>query len=296
MKAMELRREHRYDSAQIMRQILNSAQQQLKARKTSEPKPRAVPEPLPTSQPTIKPLHVPEVSSDPLADQAADKIAADLKAAQEKERAELRRKEMEADLERQRKEAERIKAAEVAAAEKAAEEAKKAAAAEVSEDQFLLEVEPVKTADDNFEWSIDVSEEPSRREREVKAFSASDGDIDFNIEASSGPNIKVIAAGVGSLVIVVAILGWVFMGGSSPSNSSQAQAPQQQRSQEQAPASSFAEPNAANTSTEQAPLISETVTVDAGPESPAAKQKKTPTPSKSPAKKKVTVDDLINDN
>jgi len=295
MKAMELRREHRYDSAQIMRQILNTAQQQLKARKTSEPKPRAVPEPLPATQTAAKPPQMPDAPNDRLADQAAEKIAADLKAAQEKERAEQRRKEMEADLERQRKEAERIKAAEMVAAEKAANEARKAAEP-VADDQFLLEVEPVKTADDNFEWSIDVSEEPSPRTSEVKAFSASDEDIDFNIETSSGPNMKVIAAGVGSLVIVVAILGWVFMGGSSPSNSSQAQSPQQQRSQEQAPVSSFAEPNAANTSTELAPQISETVTVEAGPESPAAKQKKTPTPSKSPAKKKVTVDDLINDN
>jgi len=301
MKAMELRREHRYDSAAIVRQILNSAQQQLKARKTAEPKPRVVPEPLPVSPASAKPLHVPEQLHDPLADKAAEKIAADLKAAQEKERAEHRRKEIEADLERQRQEAERIKAAEIAAEAAKKPEIKPAAesslvAQQQSVEDFLLEVEPVKPADDKFEWSIDVSEEPARRDREVRAFSASNDEIDFNIETGRSPNTKVIAVGAGSLVIVVAILGWVFMGGSSSNNSAQAPAPQQQ-SQEQTPVSSFADPAAANTSSGQVPQISETVTVDAHTETnSAAKQKKTPTPAKTPEKKKVTVDDLINDN
>ena len=302
MKAMELRREHRYDSAAIMRQILNAAQQQLKAKKTAEPKPRAVPEPLPVTPPLAKPVIAPEPIHDPLADQAAEKIAADLKAAQEKERAEQRRREMEADVQRQRREAERILAAEkVEEARKAAQMAadlEKKAAEESAIEDLLLEVEPVKSADDKFEWSIDVSEEPAHRNREVKAFSATD-DIDFNLETPrSGPNMKVIAAGAGSIVVVIAILGWVFMGGSSSSNNApQAQIPVQQQAQEQTPVSSFADPNAANTSTDQAPQISETVTVDAHTQTnSAAKQKKTPTPGKSPEKKKVTVDDLINDN
>jgi len=112
--------------------------------------------------------------------------------------------------------------------------------------------------------------------------------------------MKFVMAGAGGLVLVVAILGWFLMGGSSkPSEPARTQPVEtQQPVQEQVPAAAYTDQNSANTSIEAAPLINETVTVEAKPEAkPAqAKEKKpTPTPSKS-EKKKVTVDDLINDN
>lgn len=278
MKAMELRREHRYDSAAIMRQVLETAQQRARTRKSTESNVRVVPEPI---------IDVPA--------EAAPPAAAIVGSNEEQRRAELRRLEMEADVERQRVEAERIKAAEDVVKSKT-KVAEPVSTASVQED-LLLEVEPVKSAADEFEWSVDVSEQPARRGGEVKAFAPSFGDVDFNIETAPSSNMKFIVAGAGGLVVLVAILGWMFMGGSS--NATQkAEVPAPQTSQQvQAPVSTFSDANTAPASTEQTPQITESVTVDGHNETQAAAKKKpTPTPAKTPEKKKVTVDDLINDN
>ena len=278
MKAMELRREHRYDSAAIMRQVLETAQQRARTRKSTESNVRVVPEPI---------IDVPA--------EAAPPAAAIVGSNEEQRRAELRRLEMEADVERQRVEAERIKAAEDVVKSKT-KVAEPVSTASVQED-LLLEVEPVKSAADEFEWSVDVSEQPACRGGEVKAFAPSFGDVDFNIETAPSSNMKFIVAGAGGLVVLVAILGWMFMGGSS--NATQkAEVPAPQTSQQvQAPVSTFSDANTAPASTEQTPQITESVTVDGHNETQAAAKKKpTPTPAKTPEKKKVTVDDLINDN
>ena len=73
--------------------------------------------------------------------------------------------------------------------------------------------------------------------------------------------------------------------------------------QEQAPVSTFGEPSASNTTQKPQAESPSTATEPPVTEAPAAntsaqsKQKKpTATPAKTPEKKKVTVDDLINDN
>lgn len=289
MKAMELRREHRYDSAAIMRQVLETAQNRAKARQSSEPKQRIAPEPLPADQNEV---------NEPVASTTPESIPAarlDSNAIEEQRRAELRRLEMEADVERQRQETARIKAAEdvVRSKSKPAESNNN-----VAVEDSLLEVEPVKSVEDDFEWSVDISEQPSRKAAEVSAYSDHDDSIDFNIETAPSSNMKFIVAGAAGLIVVVAIIGWFFM--SSSSNNStpkvEASAPQSVQT-EQAPASTLSESNTATPATDQVPTITEEVTVDGHTDSQAATKKKpSPTPAKSPDKKKVTVDDLINDN
>jgi len=164
---------------------------------------------------------------------------------------------------------------------------------------LLLEVEPAKNADDDFEWSIDVSEQPVKKAAAVSPRSTVDPDLDFNLHSAPASNMKFVMAGAGALILVVAILGWMFMGGSSKPAEPAYVRPvetQQPAQQEPAPAAAYTDQGAANTATDQAPVITESVTVEAKPESKQAKDKKpAPTPAKS-EKKKVTVDDLINDN
>jgi len=268
MKAMELRREHRYDSAAIMRQVLEGARKQAKSRISTEPKSRVAPD---------------------------APVVANNDAVEEQRRAELRRLEIEADEERQRQEAARIKAVD----EIAQTNTKTVQLSETSatEENLLLEVEPVKPAGDDFEWSVDISEQPVRKGADVKAFSQESNDLDFNIEPSPSSNMKFIVAAAGGLVVLVAVLGWLFMGGSSSKAPQTAEVPTTQASQQvQAPVSTFSDANTASTTAEQTPQINETVTVDGHTDTQAAAKKKTtPTPTKT-EKKKVTVDDLINDN
>lgn len=266
MKSMELRREHRYDSATIMRQVLAQHWQRLQSKKSAEPKPRIAPEQLAVAEPTetVVDLHKAESEEAPKPP-VAEKVV-------EKEIPKV-----------------------AAPAPKPVETEAKAKAAE----EDLLEVEPVHV-EDAFEWSVEISEQPSKPVTAVKAYSSAHEDIDFNIGSAPQSNMKFIAAGAGGLVVVVAILGWLFMGGSTPAEQPKAQVPaevQQSQQQEQTPVSTYIDPNAANTS-EQVPTINETVTVDGKSETKqATKDKKpTPTPAKTAEKKKVTVDDLINDN
>ena len=285
MKAMELRREHRYDSAAIMRQVLNSTWQRVQSKKSTEPKPRVSPDPISVVEPTETVVDLKRAKTKEQAEPPADNPVDDALQI-EASRVEDRKREMEADLERQRQEAGRINRAE--------QELRATAATE----DLLLEVEPVKTVDDVFEWSVDVSEQPSRSGAEVKAFSSADG-IDFELPTSSGSNMKFIVAGAAAVIVVVAVIGWLFMGGSSTSAVPQAQAPTttaQPVQTEPAPTSSFGDQNSVAT-TEQVPTINETVTVDGHLDTKAAAKDKKPTPTPKPAdKKKVTVDDLINDN
>jgi serine/threonine protein kinase len=284
MKSMELRREHRYDSAGIMRQVLNSSWQRIQVKRSSEPQPRPTPEPVSVAEPTQTVVDLERLKKQEIAPPAKS-AQVDNFTAQEEIRAEERRREIEADREKLRLEAERIKLAEM-----------EAISSPVRSEDLLLEVEPVKTADDDFEWSVDISEQPSRTTSETKALHDSEG-LDFNLPVGSSSNLKFIVAGAGTLVVVVAIVGWLFMGGSStPVSSQKAAAPvvQQPAQTEQIPTSAFAESNSNTASTEQAPQLNETVTAEGKQETkPAAKEKK---PATAPAKKKVTVDDLINDN
>jgi serine/threonine protein kinase len=285
MKAMELRREHRYDSAAIMRQVLNSSWQRVQSKKSTDSKPRVSPDPLSAVEPTKTVVDLERANAEKQAEPQENDLVDNLSAF-EAARADDRKLEMEADLQRQRVESKRIKSAEQGSVAKA------------NPEDLLLEVEPVKTVDDIFEWSVDVSEQPSRTESELNAFSSADDGIDFELPTTPASNMKFIVAGAGALVLIVAVIGWLFMGGSStpPAQSQKAPVVEQPTQTEQIPASSFADQTSAQTM-EQAPQISETVTVDGHLDSKSAAKEKKPTPTPKPAdKKKVTVDDLINDN
>src|SRR5262249_42532197 len=152
------------------------------------------------------------------------------------------------------------------------------------------------------EWSEDISEQSQRKSAKTSSH-AHGVEVDFGYSEAPRSNFKVIAAGAGALVVVLAVVGWMFMGGSQKPEAGQVpsfeQVQQQaQPNQEQAPVSAYTQPGSAAPSTDQAPTVNESVTVEAGPNAatPGKPKKPTPTPSKSPDKKKVTVDDLINDN
>ncbi|HYJ90069.1 MAG TPA: protein kinase [Pyrinomonadaceae bacterium] len=301
MKALELKRENRFESAAKMHEAVSAARGQAKTQKPSQA--RITPEPL-------------------------DKLATETKAVDadvERERllAEARRKELEAEQNRIEEEQKNIEAKRLALQ---AEEKKKRAAADPTktsetkkqelkthavsnavDDQLLLEVEPVETpaaSADSFEWSEEelyVSEAPSRRTRKTSTDSI---DVDFGMNSAPGSNFKFVAAGAGALIVVLAIVGWMFMGGSSTSPQAVQTKPEQAQPapQEQAPVAAYTDPNA-STATQTQPETSSSLNQTTPPESQApnsttpSKQKKpTPTPGKAPEKKKVTVDDLINDN
>lgn len=268
MKSMELRREHRYDSAAIMRQVLESAQKRAKSRISAEPKTRIAPEPLVGEKPAVT------VEMD-------DAVKSSVPPAPQID---------------SRPDSEPIQPSAITPP-------KPEFLASVDDEHFLLEVEPVTAAaSDSFEWSVDVSEEPSRAASEHSSFVPKAADIDFNIEPAPRANTKLFAAAGGAFVLVAAAVGWFLFGGSTPAESPKAKNPPEQQSvqqtQEPSAVSSFAEPTPASTEPDQA-KSSDVVTSDASPtQQPAqSKQKKpTPTPAKTAEKKKVTVDDLINDN
>jgi len=100
----------------------------------------------------------------------------------------------------------------------------------------------------------------------------------------------------------------MFMGSSSKPESAQKPSVQEQQTQQQtqatqesAPVSAYTQPTPETSSSPGQPVVSlneSTPSESQNPNSAApGKQKKVlPTPSKTPEKKKVTVDDLINDN
>jgi hypothetical protein len=263
---MELRREHRYDSAAIMRQVLNSTWQRVQSTKAADPKPRVSPEPLPVTEPTETVVDLEKAKLEDAPKPPVHEPPAKLESKPTADKPDSIQIKSEEHLE--------------------------------SIEDLLLEVEPVKSADDDFEWSVEVSEQPSRKGIDASSYAAAEHEIDFGLKTSGSSNLKFVAAGAAALVLVVAIFGWLFMGGSAPAEQPKAQVPEvQQPSQpEQQPVSTFSDQNSSNTN--ETPFISETVTVDGKTDAKqATKDKKpTPAPTKTPEKKKVTVDDLINDN
>jgi serine/threonine protein kinase len=323
MKALELKRHDRYDSAASMREALADVRDGMKERKaTPSSQPRIAPEPLSKPTPDPVPVSAPdpeeekakvEARRQELAAQkqrleAEQKAIEDerraLESEQERQRAEQRKREMEADLLRQQKEAERIRSA-----QKKEAEAQKPVVDAGSDEQFLLEVEPVKAAESTaaaenvFEWS----EEDLNISRTPESSSSSSRSIFESTDYAEEPksNMKFVAAGGGALVVVLAIVGWMFVGGSSKPQTAQSQPTQTQQSvqQDQTPVSGYNDqqqtsPDSTSTSasTEPAATLNDAVPAQTDTSAAQAKKKATPTPAKTPPKKKVTVDDLINDN
>src|SRR6185436_14551347 len=161
MKAMELRREHRYDSASIMRQVLSTAWQRSQNQKAAEPKARPVPEPLSVSE---EKTEIVETHS------------------------EAPKQETAAPIQR--------------AITSTPVFSQPQPPAQTIDEGLLLEVEPAKNADDDFEWSIDVSEQPVKKAAAVSPRSTVDPDVDFNLHSAPASNMKFVMAGAGALILV----------------------------------------------------------------------------------------------
>jgi hypothetical protein len=179
----------------------------------------------------------------------------------------------------------------------------------------VVEETPVNPAEDDFESYL-FDEEPSEETVATPELAedqnvAPDNEYEPTTDVSrSGLPLPMIAAAV-AVLLIVAIGGWMFLGGSSaPVPQETAPAPVQNvvapptSETQQAPAATTETPDAAapspQSTDEQAPETqSEEPAASAKPAAKPAQKPAKPAadPAKTPAAKKpVTVDDLINDN
>ena len=350
MKALEIKRENRYDSAVIMRQVLQTA---LARGEAASPAERPVAVERATPAPVAK-----DSSSDNEARLRAEREEkqrhADADALRMKQQAEAeeRRREaeaaeklkLEADAEAKRREAEaaekkiheaqaeekrqrelmarelrdaeerRVKAAQDERQRREAEKASAVNAAEVvayrdasnevDEAELSAVLRELEEAESETQSKpageiIDVSEAPidSAPTPTADTF-ADDDDTIFSIPEKTGFSLPMPAiAGIVVLVLVVAVGGWFLMSGSSkPEQPQQTSAPVQVA--QPAPVETAPSPEVIVTSAEPQ---TETVPITESTGSPTQVAKNAPKPKKAeakpePAKKKVTADDLINDN
>jgi len=316
VKAMAIRREERYDSASIMRQVLRTALVRLKEREADETTESNV------AVANLKPGKPPVQSSPPV--QPAAKIAEAKRLAEEAaERQETEMlKQQVRDAEEQRLAAEASRRIQEEAAE-----LPNASDDEPSEDdllQILLPTSPapVETAAKDADVPKTFKEEPAKpvveavKEPVVKAGKENKAVVDrsyvrdepaaeseeseFEPSASSGfpLGMPLIALGIGAVLIII-VAAWVLMPGSSGETAPPVQT-QSGVATEPAPSEPTVQAALpANTQTADPVASQPTSSSAVTPDQPKAK-KPTPTPKPAKAapetKKAVTVDDLINDN
>lgn len=313
-KAMAIRREERYDSASIMRQVLRTALVRLKEREAEEAvEVKEAAEELKLAQQSVpSPANV---------QAEAKKLEAEAEA---REKAELVKQVREAEEQRLAADAaRRIQEEEVAV--------KAALAAEALEDepsdddllQMLLPTSPnavedspvllaepaAKKTDEAVKAKSEVREEYAAKKGKETAKQTSMASEpapvsvfeDFETPVSSGfpLGMPLIALGIGAVLIVI-VAAWVLMPGNSAGSAEPAQSQSSPAAtapvQAALPMTNDAAPAAADPQTSQ-PVVENAVTSDQSAQK--AKQKPTPTPKPAKApetKKAVTVDDLINDN
>ncbi|HEX3101011.1 MAG TPA: protein kinase [Pyrinomonadaceae bacterium] len=341
LKSMSLRREDRFYSAAILRQILNTAVVKVKEREAKDGPVlnldiRIIEEP-PTSDPSpgiqnlldaeARRLEI-EAEQERLESErkALEKRRLELDAEVEQQRAEQERMEREAeearlkleaqqlaaDRERERLENEKKQREEDEARELAA---KILAKKEAENNTPLLELEPVKTP---LEPAVDLSEvldAPERSEfRESSATDNREVSVDFGMADSdyqpSGSKWRVPAIAIVVVLLAGGSFGVWKMTSSNPAAVSTSVASQPvsvpQQTEVPPPVSDdrhAAEPTPSPAVETVVTSEPETVTHDknARPVQPTAEQDKAkkqaaPAPAKTPAPKKVTVDDLINDH
>ena len=320
IKAMAIRREERYDSASIMRQVLRTALVRLKERESEEATEIKVAAEEIKQEHKANPVPSPaqvQAEAKKLEDEAADRHKAELvKQVREAEEQRMAAEQRAADAARRVQEEE--------AAAKAALTAE-AAADEPSDDdllQILLPTTPAtedspvllakpeaKYAEEAVQSKTDepVSKKAKETAKESSTISEAPVSVseeaNFELPVSRGfpLGMPLIAVGIGAVLIVI-VAAWVLMPG-NPAGGGQPV---------QAPASAAAEPASAPVQS-MMPTNTETVPAAAGPQTSqpvadnavtpdqAAQKAKKPTPTPKPAKapetkKAVTVDDLINDN
>lgn len=321
MKAMAIRREERYDSASIMRQVLRTALVRLKEREAdgaSEVKVAA-------NELKVEPKASPAPAEQPHAE--AKKIEAEAEA---REKAELVKQVREA--EEQRLAAEKGTADEARRVRETDAKAKldaETSANEPSGDhllQKLLHTTPsagAKTSAASGDAKSDNTNQPKAKvevrneaasKRSTKAESAvfssslavGADESDFELPVSKGfpLGMPLIALGVGAVLIMI-VAAWVLMPGNSPAPAQTT--PRAQTSAAAEPAASAPVQAVMPANTEAPPVAAAPATSQPSAENAVAPNQSTqkvkkPTSTPKPAKaatetkKAVTVDDLINDN
>ncbi len=309
MKALEIKRENRYDSAIIMRQVLKTSITKVEDRVREESE---------------------EQNAATEAVRMAEQEKIDAVAAEEQRALEAERFKQEELLQNQLQEAEaqrnaaEQRAAEAERQEEEAERAALAAAAPAVSDDDLLEI-PITAAAEVVAYRdssvddvvledldkantdeldlkgvqvIDAPVDERAPSANVSASDATDPDDDDIFTAAATPGFRLpvpVMAGAIGLVMVIVAAAWFMMSGTSGSTPPPPQAVQVSQPEPSPAANIMAateEPaSSANTADTGLP------TTAAPKAAPTAKPKKTETAKTAPEKKKaVTADDLINDN
>ncbi|MFN2411847.1 MAG: hypothetical protein ABR535_02170 [Pyrinomonadaceae bacterium] len=311
MKAMELRRENRYDSAAIMRDMFKSAAARAKSREEAETR---------ELEEAAEELRMAEQIKLDQAQKLADRERQQLEADKQQKSRQLENKLREA--EEQKKQAE-ARAAEAERISREKEEARLEAVA-------LESAEAEKTGVDDgalhlFDTSFHKSDPPQTetvegvrdveqekiasapaptvetiKPEKVQTVDTSNEALSFELEEPPKSKMGLVAAAVGG-VVAVAIAGGVWMfssSGTAPQATTTPQRTETQSTQTAAPAPVEAQPEPveaeiapetpAQTTTAAAPVVAQ----KASDKQKKAAQANTAKPA---AKKAVTADDLIND-
>jgi len=284
MKALEIRRENRFDSASAMHAALRSAAGDMAKSAKNEAASAA----QAAEQKRLEEQRKAE---------EAKKLAAE---AEEKQLAETR-----AEQKRQKLEAEQKLRDEIAAQEKAAAQQ----AAPVKEDLLELpegvDTEPVQELD-----GADILAEAFDEKPKAKAASGSYSSTDYNpmfSEPTSGGGMSKMPIIIGAAVVVLAVIigGWMFMGSAGGSQATPSQTTLSSDAAKTAPAVTEEAPQTtAPAVTEQAPTETESKPSADQPakneavksQAKAKKEEKTEAKPTATPKKAVTADDIMHDN
>ena len=284
MKALEIRRENRFDSASAMHAALRSAAGDMAKSAKNEAASAA----QAAEQKRLEEQRKAE---------EAKKLAAE---AEEKQLAETR-----AEQKRQKLEAEQKLRDEIAAQEKAAAQQ----AAPVKEDLLELpegvDTEPVQELD-----GADILAEAFDEKPKAKAASGSYSSTDYNpmfSEPTSGGGMSKMPIIIGAAVVVLAVIigGWMFMGSAGGSQATPSQTTPSSDAAKTAPAVTEEAPQTtAPAVTEQAPTETESKPSADQPakneavksQAKAKREEKTEAKPTATPKKAVTADDIMHDN
>ncbi len=337
MKAMEIRRENRFDTAAIMRQVLRTAILKIEEREAEERREQEEAAADLARASEIRAEQVQKMHDEKASEAEAEKQrGAELlaKKLQEAEEQRLAAEKRAAEVERllMEKEAEAARLAALAAPQDVADDL-----LELHETPSSLPLETTRTkvvsGDQSFTKFKNAASEPETESvivekvtdrPDIAAFSdvveaaasfepppaapnpdRSDNDYDVDLyPAPAASTFPIAIVGGGAALLLMVVVGiWFMMSGSSSSDqqattpAAQQPAPAQQQPAEQA----FTAPsNTTDANTQQAAdaaiVTDETAKPDAAVRTAAAERKPQPQAAKpAPEKKKVTVDDLIND-
>jgi serine/threonine protein kinase len=327
MKALEIKRENRYDAAVIMRQVLKTALTRVREREEDDNRELTDAPAVTRTAPASKPDAA-------LAEQ--QRIAAEAEKQRQKELMERQLRQAEEERVRAEQAAAEATLAEMLRAEEAAQAApgdhpdpelldisvEPSAEVvayrdtnEVDEDELAAVLSQLEKAESSVSAKREVESATASEANDVTVYDApidlapqpsaaasDDADVKdiFSMPAKTGSGFPIPAiAGIVGLVVVIAVGAWYAMSGSSETKKP-APAPTLQAAQPTpAPVDPAAETIASTQTPDEAAQPDESTepqTAATIRAAPAARPKKVESAKPETAKKKVTVDDLINDN